>query len=126
MVVRGKHNLMKTIFCAAVCLVLGACSTTTSLTEVERQKLDPQLVRLLNGDSGTDSDFDSTVRKDGAREYGVIIRSDNADEVKKAGIQIGSAFNNIITARVTPAELRKILTLPSVRSVQSSSKNYPH
>lgn len=117
---------MKTVISIVICFILSACSGASSLTEAERQKLDPRLVRLLSGDSVADSDLDSSLRKEGAKEYGVIIRSDNVDEVKQAGIHVGSAFNNILTARVTLAELRKILALPSVRSVQSSSKNFPH
>ena len=106
-------------------LLLSACLTTRPLTEAERQKLDPQLIRLLNGDAATDSEYDTSIRSDGTKEYGVIIRSKNVEEVRQAGIQIGSAFNDVITARVTPAEIRKILALPSVRGVQSSSKNHP-
>jgi len=111
---------------ASLFLVLVGCSGTTELTEVERQKLDPPLLMLLRGEAVAESDFDASLRKDGTREYAVIIRSKNADEVKSAGIKVGSVFSDVITARVTIAELRKILSLSSVRAVQTSSKNYPH
>jgi len=111
---------------ASFLLILVGCSSTTELTEVERQKLDPPLLMLLRGETVAESDFDASLRKDGTREYAVIIRSKNADEVKSAGIQVGSVFSDVITARVTIAELRKILSLSSVRAVQTSSKNYPH
>ena len=106
--------------------LLPGCSSTTGLTEVERQKLDPQLTMVLRGDIVADSDLDAGVRKDGSKEYGVIIRSQNVEEIKQAGIQIGSAFSDVVTARVTIPELRKILSLTSVRAVQSSSKNRTH
>ena len=111
---------------ASLLFILVGCSSTTELTEVERQKLDPPLLMLLRGEAVAESDFDASLRKDGTREYAVIIRSKNADEVKSAGIQVGSVFSDVITARVTIAELRRILSLSSVRAVQASSKNYPH
>jgi hypothetical protein len=111
---------------ASLLLILVGCSSIAELTEVERQKLDPPLLMLLRGEAVAESDFDASLRKDGTREYAVIIRSKNADEVKSAGIKVGSVFSDVITARVTIAELRKILSLSSVRAVQASSKNYPH
>lgn len=93
---------------------------------MEREKLDPQLRMLLRGDAISEADIDVGIREDGTREYGVIIRSKNVEEVKQAGIQIGSSFSDVITARVTIPELRKILGLSSVRAVQASSKNRPH
>jgi hypothetical protein len=111
---------------ASLLLILVGCSSTTVLTEVERQKLDPPLLMLLRGEAVAESDFDASLRKDGTREYAVIIRSKDADEVKSVGIQVGSVFSDVITARVTIAELRRILSLSSVRAVQASSKNYPH
>ena len=111
---------------ASLFLLLAGCSSTTELTEVERQKLDPQLTMLLRGDIVAESDLDAGIRKDGSKEYGVIIRSKSVEEIKQAGIQIGSAFSDVITARVTIPELRKILSLTSVRAVQSGSKNRTH
>jgi hypothetical protein len=101
------------------------CTATAPLTEVERQKLDPLLTTLLRDEKVPESDYDTGLRKDGAREYAVIIRSKNVDEIRQAGIQVGSAFDDVITARVTIQELRKILSLSSVRAVQASTKNRP-
>ncbi len=110
---------------AFLLLLLVGCAGTTELTEIERQKLDPQLTKLLRGESAADLDFDAGLRKDGSKEYGVIIRSRNVEELKQVGIQVGSAFSDVITARVTIPELRKIVSLGSVRAVQASSKNRP-
>ena len=106
-------------------LMFAGCSSTKELTETERQKLDPALMMLLSGDRISDSDYYAGTRSDGTKEFAVIIRSKNADELKNVGIQIGSAFDDVITARVTIQELRKILSLQSVRAVQASSKNRP-
>jgi hypothetical protein len=105
--------------------ILVGCSGTRELTEMERQKLDPPLIMLLRGDSASGSDLEIGLRKDGTKEYSVIIRSKDVEEIKQAGIQIGSSFNDVITARVSILELRKILGLASVRAVQASSKNRP-
>ncbi|MCX6133933.1 MAG: hypothetical protein NTU47_08995 [Ignavibacteriales bacterium] len=113
-----------TIVASLFITVLG-CSRTTELTAVEREKLDPQLIMLLRGDAIADSDLDVGIRKDGSKEYGIIIRSKNAEEIRKAGIQIGSTFSDVITARVTIPELKRVLSLESVRAVQASSKNHP-
>ena len=105
--------------------MLVGCSATRDLTETEQQKLDPQLTMLLRGDAVADSDLDVGLRKDGSKEYGVIIRSKNVEEIKQAGILIGSAFSDVITARVTVPELRRIMGMASVRAIQASSKNRP-
>jgi hypothetical protein len=110
---------------ASLFLVIAGCSSTIQLSEAERQKLDPQLTMLLRGDAVSDSDLDVGLRKDGSKEYAVIIRSTNVEEMKQAGIQVGSAFSDVITARVTIPELKKILGMASVRAVQASSKNRP-
>ena len=110
---------------ASLFLMVAGCSSTRELTDMERQKLDTQLSMILRGDAA-ESDVDVGLREDGSKEYGVIIRSKNVEEIKQAGIRIGSAFSDVITARVTIPELRKLLSLPSVRSVQASSKNRLH
>jgi hypothetical protein len=125
MITERRHPVVSLVTCAALLLMLGGCSGTKELTEIERQKLDPQLTMLLRGDAMAGSDLDSGIRSDGTRDYGVIIRSKAVDELKQAGIQIGSSFSDVITARVTIIELRKILSLSSVRAVQASSKNRP-
>ena len=117
--------MTKGVLLGTLCVLLSACSGTTALTETERQKLDPQLIMLLSGDAVSDSDYDSSLRGDGTKEYAVIIRSENVEEFKRSGIQVGSAFSDVITARVTLKELRKVLALSSVRAVQASLKNHP-
>ena len=88
-------------------------------------KLDPALTRLLNAERVVEADYDSSVRPDGTKEFAVIIRSKNVEDIKSAGIKVGSVFSDVITARVSLAELRKIVQLGSVRFVLLGSKNYP-
>ena len=110
---------------SVVCLLLVSCSATNRLSEAERAKLDPALQRLLAQERVDEKDYDSTVRADGSKEFGLSVRSNNADEIREAGIRVLSAFGDVITVRVTLDELRKLAGLSSVRSVQNSSRNYP-
>lgn len=106
-------------------LMLVGCSSTTELTEVERQKLDPPLQRLLMGEGVAESEYDMSMRPDGSKEYALVVRSNNAADLKKAGIRVSSVFGDVVTVRVTLKELRKIVGLSAVRSVQNGSKNFP-
>jgi hypothetical protein len=120
-----ENVLMKKTIIAICCIVLSSCSGPMRLTDTERSKLDPSLAKLVQGESVNESDYDANLRSDGAKEYSVIIRSNNVDDLKSAGIRVGSTVNDIITARVTIQELRKILGINSVRVVQNSAKSYP-
>ncbi len=95
------------------------------LTDREMAKLDPQLQRLVAGETVAESDYEVSNRLSGEKEYGVIIRSSNAEDLRSAGIPINSVIGDVITARLTISELKKVLTIPSVRALQNSSKNYP-
>jgi hypothetical protein len=110
----------------AICLLLLlACASASELTQAERQKIDPPLLKLLSGSGVEDSKIESRLRSDGVKEYEVIIRAKTTEELKSAGIKIQSAIGDVITARLTIQELRSILKLPSVRSVESGSQNVP-
>jgi len=104
---------------------LYGCSAEGTLTSEERAKLDPPLQRLFSGGNPDESQFDVSTLSNGQKAYSVIIRSSNADELRSLGVQVGSVFQDVITARVTLKELRKILSLPAVRAVQTGSRNYP-
>ena len=101
------------------------CSGVNQLSDVERSKLDPAVQRLFTMDRMVESDYDTTIRPDGSKEYGLVVRSANAGELKQAGIRVSSVFGDVVTVRVTLEELKKLVGLPSVRSVQNGSKNYP-
>jgi hypothetical protein len=106
-----------------VVLVLGC--TRPLLTDRELAKLDPPLQKLMGGGSISENQFDVSSRPGGEKEYGVIIRSSNPEELRSSGIPINSVIGDVITARLTVDELRKVLTIPSVHALQNSSKNYP-
>lgn len=107
-------------------ILLVSCSGGNRLSDAERSKLDPGVQRLLTQERIVESEYDTSVRPDGSKEYGLVVRSNNADELRKAGIRVASVFGDVVTVRVTPEELRKLVGLSSVRSVQNGSRNFPH
>jgi hypothetical protein len=106
-------------------LLLFACASAPELTQEERQKIDPPLMKLLSGSGVDGSKIESRLRSDGEKEYEVIIRAKTTEELKSAGIKIQSVIGDVITAHLTIQELRSILKLPSVRSVEGGSQNFP-
>ena len=107
-----------------LCILLGGCARPLP-TDREMAKLDPPLQKLIGGDAIAEGDFDVSNRPGGEKEYGVIIRSSNPEDLRSSGILINSVMGDVITARLTVEEMRRVLTIPSVRAVQNSSKNYP-
>ena len=101
------------------------CSSGSHLTPQEKSKLDPALQKLVETGEGRANQYDVNLMPDGTRIYGVIIRTNNMQELRKAGIQVNSVFGDIATARLTIKELVKVAKIPSVQSIQNSSKNYP-
>jgi hypothetical protein len=117
---------MKRLALFGLALFALACTGTRALSDAERAKLDPSLQRLLMGERVVESDYDATIRADGTKEYGLSVRSSNADELKKAGISVSSVFGDVVIVRVSLEELKTLVRLPSVRSVQNGSKDTLH
>jgi len=107
-------------------LLVLSCGGPMALTDAERAKLDPGLQALLTEGTGTDSGYDVTIRPDGTREYGVIVRTTDAEQLRAAGIRVQSVLGDVVTVRVTVDELRTVARLPSVRAVHNSGKNTLH
>jgi hypothetical protein len=106
-------------------LVLS-CGAPQTLTEEERAKLDPGLQALLAEGTGPESHYDITTRPDGKVEYGVIVRTADAEQLRAAGIRVQSVLGDVVTVRVTVEELRNLARLTAVRAVQNSGKNTLH
>jgi len=102
---------------------VASCCGSRELNSSERAKLTPGLLALLTEESAPDELFDVSERADGTKEYGIIIRSTNPDELRAQGIKVQSAIGDVITARVSKEQLRSLLSLPSVRSVNQGNKN---
>jgi hypothetical protein len=112
------------VFLLIIAGIMMACSSGTNLTKEEKSKLDPSLQRLLQDSDVPDSQYNVIVKEDGSKIYGVIIRSNNPQELENAGIFINSIQGDIITAKLTLTEIRKVAALQSVSAVENSSKSY--
>jgi len=107
-------------------LLLAGCATTgTELTPAEKAKLDPALQRLLTGATTNRAEYDVTTGKSGEETYGVLVRTDNADELKSAGFNVTSTFGDVAVVRATIPAIRSLLRLPSVRNVSNGTRSYP-
>jgi hypothetical protein len=111
------------LFVGILALLAFHCSSQKSLTDSERSKLDPPLIRLLTGENLKEDQVKSALRKDGTKEYSVIVRTEKPTDLTDLGINVSSVFGDVIVAHVTIEELRKIISLSSVRAVEAGSKN---
>ncbi len=107
---------------AALAILTFQCSSTHSLSNTEKSKLDAPLTRLLAGAQVGNSLVDETIRPDGTSEYAVIVRSEHPEEIKAMGIAVGSVFGDVIIVHATIEEIRKIVSLPAVRALESGSR----
>lgn len=112
------------VFILAV-LIAGCAATGPQLTPLELEKLDPALQRLVLGTPASQAEYDITPGSAGEEKFGVLVRTDNIDDVRNAGYTVTSAFGGVAVVRVTIAQLRSLVTLPSVKNVTNGSKNQP-
>lgn len=107
-------------------VLVVSCGGTRELTPGDRAKLSPGLIALLTEESVPDELYDVTVRSDGTKEYGVIVRAASPDELRARGISVQSVLGDVLTVRVSKEQLRAMLSLPSVRSVDQGNRNQLH
>jgi hypothetical protein len=116
--------MFKCSFILAV-LIAGCATTGPRLTPLEEQKLDPALRLLVLGTPASRTEYDITPGPSGEDKFGVLVRTDNVDDIRKAGYTVTSAFGDVAVIRLTIAQLRSLVTLPSVKNVTNGSKNQP-
>ncbi|HEX7574611.1 MAG TPA: hypothetical protein VF514_16110 [Bacteroidota bacterium] len=112
------------VFILAVILA-GCAATGLQLTPLEQQKLDPALQRLVLGTPESRTEYDITPGSSGEEKFGVLVRTDDIDDVRNAGYTVTSEFGGVAVVRVTIPQLRSLVTLPSVKNVTNGSKNQP-
>lgn len=111
--------------CLMLCWILGAsvgaagCTPPPGLTEAERQKLDPALQMLVLGEEVDERRYDGQVRADGVRTYRVIVRTSRGEALRARGYAVEAVLGDVVTARLTPAEMREVASLPFVRYVEN-------
>ena len=103
-------------------LVAGCAATGPQLTPLEQQKLDPALQRLVLGTPASRTEYDITPGPSGEDTFGVLVRTDNVDDVRNAGFDVTSAFGDVAVVRATMKQLRALVLLPSVKSLRNGSK----
>ena len=103
-----------------------SCTNKQTLSPSEQEKLDPFLQQLLVGEQINYSKYSMYQEDDGTVLYGVIIHAKDIDEIKKTGIHFNSIHGSLITAKLTPEEIRDVVNLNSVHFIENPKKNYPH
>ncbi len=114
---------IRALICASI--FAGCAATVTQLTPLEQEKLDPALQRLVLGTPTSKSDYDVTPGNPGEEKFGVIVRTDNVEELKGAGFAVTSSFGDVAVVHATISQIRSLVRLPSVKNVSNGSKNHP-
>jgi hypothetical protein len=120
--VKRVKSFLLQYLCIAAAFAAFQCASGNLLTESERAKLDPPIRQLLEEGRTDDARLNVVTLPDGAKEYAVIIRSDRPAEIRSLGITITSVIDDMIVAHASVDELRKLVSLPSVRAVLAGSK----
>ncbi len=116
--------IRSTVLLAA--LLFASCAAREDLTPGQLAKIDPKLRVLLEQNNVPDASYEITFRPDGSREYSVIVYGSNPDTLRTLGIPLQTVLGEMMTARVTVAELRILAVQPSVRSVLNAARAFPH
>ena len=98
------------------------CSSTKSLSEAEKAKLDLPLLHLLTGKPVEENRLDILTRSDGTKEYAVIVQSEHPEAIRALGITVSSVFGDVIVVHITLEELKNIVSLPTVQAVRTGSR----
>lgn len=90
------------------------------------QKLTPVLQRVVKGErSSSVPSLQTRTRPDGTTEYAVLLRIENAQAVREAGIPLNSVQGSVATARLSAAELRRAAMLDAVTRIEPSGQSFP-
>ena len=98
------------------------CSSSKSLSDIEKAKLDSPLLHLLNGNGEDNKRLDITHRSDGTKEYAVVVQSEHPEAIRTLGINVSSVFGDIIVVHVTLEELKNIVSLSTVKSIRTGPR----
>lgn len=112
---------------SAFIFLMACASGRVSLKPYEKEKLDPALQNLVINKGKVDSSiYNKSTNREGETVFDVIIRSDDPEAVRKAGIPVQSVVRNIITAQLTVEQIRQAAALDAVTSIQNAAKHYPN
>ena len=96
---------------------VGCMTSTVTLTETERARLDPRLWVIWD-DTGAASHLNA-IQRDGQRAYAVIVHSTAFDAVRTANLPLASVFGGRATTHWTRTELQHALRLDAVTYIEA-------
>ena len=123
---RVRSALIVLLGSSALCVLPIGCSFTARLTDQERYKIDPLLQRVLAGETVPELEEHSSLRPDGEREYPAIVHSSKPEDVLAIGIHVQGRVGDILTVRVSVAEIEALARLQSVIAIRAGSRNLPN
>ena len=95
-------------------VLLMTCGEGEALTQAELRKLDARLQVLV-----------ASTEAPGVQKIVVLIHGSNPDEIRSIGTTIDAVAGEMIIARVSIPELKRIVRLSSVQSIESNTSKSP-
>lgn len=103
-------------------ILLPACGNDGHINPEILNKLDTRLQHLYYGTEGQEAAPEPAGRDEhGENLYSVIIRSDNADHLREAGLKLNAVIGPVVTARLTRTEILEAARLASTQSIEADS-----
>ncbi len=90
------------------------------------QTLDPALQRLLRGEARGMDRYRTSTRDDGTTVYSVLLRSNNPEALRDAGLPLNSVQGDIVTARLSLEQLRTAARLEAVQRIENPTEASPN
>jgi len=94
--------------------LLAQCGEEDLLTQSEIRKLDARLQMLVSSKDIHD-----------AQKIVVLIHGSRPDDIRSIGAEVDEVAGGIVIASVTIPELKRIVRLPSVQSIESNTTKSP-
>lgn len=113
-------------------LTLAACSGQRQTDPDVMNKLDARLQILYKSTVGQSPDHPNPAlvpaghNEQGEPLYSVIIRTEHAEHLRDAGLNLDSVIGSVVTARLTKSGILKAAQLESTKYIEADSDlNFP-
>lgn len=97
-----------------------------TLTATQEKRIGPRLQRVIRGEDPGTRPVESVGKRGGASVYDVIIRCNDAEALRKAGIPLNSVQGTLMTARLTLDQILEAATVEAVVRIQASRQHQMH
>lgn len=101
-------------------------SSAPALTETQKNRIGGRLQRVIRGEKEGPRPVEPVGSRDGVPVYEVIIKTDDPDALREAGIPLGSVQGSIATARLTVNQILKAATVKGVGGIQAATRQETH